>query len=126
MTEPNKRVVQRRDDGNWEVRKPGSDRASAVTSTQAEGINRARDILRNDGGGELQVRSLKGTIREQDTIPPRERPALLERLGQMRGSIIGCSLLATGDDQLIKSRGHRDKNATRRVSLSSVHGEEKS
>lgn len=74
MTKPNKRVVQQRDDGNWEVRKPGSDRASAVTPTQAEGINRARDILRNDGGGELQVRSLKGTIREQDTIPPGNDP----------------------------------------------------
>lgn len=74
MTEPNKRVVQRRDDGNWEVRKPGSDRASAVTHTQAEGIHRARDILRNDGGGELQVRSLKGTIREQDTIPSGNDP----------------------------------------------------
>lgn len=63
MTGPNKRVVQRRDDGDWEVRKPGADRASAVTSTQAEGIQRARTILGNDGGGELQVRSLKGTIR---------------------------------------------------------------
>ena len=63
MTEPNKRVVQRRSDGDWEVRKPGADRASAVTSTQAEGIQRARTILGNDGGGELQVRSLKGTIR---------------------------------------------------------------
>lgn len=74
MTEPNKRVVQRRDDGNWEVRKPGADRASAVTPTQAEGINRARNILRNDGGGELQVRSLKSTIREQDTIPRGNDP----------------------------------------------------
>lgn len=74
MTKPNKRVVQRRDDGNWEVRKPGADRASAVTPTQAEGINRARDILRNDGGGELQVRSLKGAIREQDTIPRGNDP----------------------------------------------------
>lgn len=74
MTEPNKRVVQRRDDGNWEVRKPGADRASAVTPTQAEGINRARDILRNDAGGELQVRSLKGPIREQDTIPRGNDP----------------------------------------------------
>ena len=62
MTEPNKRVVQRRSDGDWEVRKPGADRASVVTSTQAEGIERARTILGNDGGGELQVRSLKGTI----------------------------------------------------------------
>lgn len=68
MTETNKRIVQRRSDGDWEVRKPGADRASAVTSTQAEGIQRARTILGNDGGGELQVRSLNGTIRAQDTV----------------------------------------------------------
>lgn len=74
MSEPNKRVVQRRDEGNWEVRKPGADRASAVIATQAEGIDRAREILSNDGGGELQVRSLKGTIREQDTIPRGNDP----------------------------------------------------
>ncbi|GEC77097.1 DUF2188 domain-containing protein [Microbacterium maritypicum] len=74
MTVPNKRVVQRRDDGQWEVRKPGADRASAITPTQAEGISRARDILRNDGGGELGVRSVKGTIREQDTIPRGNDP----------------------------------------------------
>lgn len=74
MTQPNKRVVQRRDDGKWEVRRPGSDRASAVISTQADGINRAREILGNDGGGELQVRSLRGTIRAQDTIPRGNDP----------------------------------------------------
>ncbi len=45
MAKANKRVVQRRDDGNWEVRKPGADRASAVTPTQADGIARGREIL---------------------------------------------------------------------------------
>lgn len=74
MTEPNKRVVQHRDDGSWEVRRPGADRASAVASSQAEGIDRARKILSNCGGGELQVRSLKGTIRKQDTIPRGNDP----------------------------------------------------
>ncbi len=74
MSQPNKRVVQRRSDGDWEVRKPGADRASAITSTQSDGIQRARAILGNDGGGELQVRSLKGTIRAQDTIAPGNDP----------------------------------------------------
>ncbi|MDK9640944.1 DUF2188 domain-containing protein [Propionibacterium freudenreichii] len=74
MTDINKRVVQRRSDGDWEVRKPGADRASAVTSTQAEGIQRARTVLANDGGGELQVRSRKGTIRAQDTVAPGNDP----------------------------------------------------
>ena len=74
MGKPNKRLVQRRDDGNWEVRKPGASRASAVTPTQAAGIGRARTILGNDGGGELQVRSKKGRIRAQDTIAPGSDP----------------------------------------------------
>ena len=74
MTGPNRRIVQKRPDGNFEVRKPGSDRASAVTPTQGEGIERARQILGNDGGGELQVRGLKGPIRQQDTIKPGNDP----------------------------------------------------
>ena len=74
MSEVNRRTVQQRDDGSWEVRKPGAERASAVTPTQAKGIDRAREILGNDGGGELQVRSLRGTIRSQDTIAPADDP----------------------------------------------------
>lgn len=70
----NKRIVQKRDDGNWEVRQPGSNRASAVVETQSDGISRARDILAKDGGGELQVRGLNGTIRAQDTIAPGNDP----------------------------------------------------
>lgn len=70
----NKRVVQRRDDGKTEVRKPGASRASAIVGNQAEGIARARDILGNDGGGELQVRGLNGTIRKQDTVEPGNDP----------------------------------------------------
>jgi hypothetical protein len=70
----NKRIVQKRDDGQWEVRKPGAEKASAVTTTQAAGIDRAREILGNDGGGELQVRALNGTIRAQDTIAPGNDP----------------------------------------------------
>ncbi len=73
MSDANRRTVQQRDDGSWEVRKPGAARASAVTPTQAQGIDRAREILGN-GGGELQVRSLRGTIRAQDTIAPAADP----------------------------------------------------
>lgn len=70
----NKRVVQQRDDGRFEVVKPGGTRASAVTDTQKDGIDRARQILGNDGGGELQVRALNGSIRQQDTIHPGSDP----------------------------------------------------
>lgn len=70
----NKRIVQHRDDGNWEVRKPGAERASEVVRTQSEGIERARTILGNDGGGELQVRGRDRRIRAQDTIAPGNDP----------------------------------------------------
>lgn len=70
----NKRIVQRREDGDWEVRKPGSQRASDVMSTQGAGIERARTILENSGGGEMQIRSRRGTIRAQDTIAPGSDP----------------------------------------------------
>lgn len=74
MSGTNKRVVQQRPDGKHEVRAPGAARASAVTRTQAEGIGRAREILANDGGGELQVRGRDGTIRKQDTVAPGSDP----------------------------------------------------
>ena len=74
MTQSNKRTVQKRDDGNYEVRKPGAQRASAVTHTQSAGIDRAREILKNDGGGELAVRSDNGQIRKQDTVEPGNDP----------------------------------------------------
>lgn len=70
----NKRVVQKRDDGRFEVVKPGAARASAITETQRDGVDRARAILGNDGGGELQVRALNGSIRQQDTIQPGNDP----------------------------------------------------
>ena len=70
----NRRIVQHRDDGEWEVRKPGGRRASDVVSTQGEGISRARTILGNSGGGEMQIRSRKGTIRAQDTVAPGNDP----------------------------------------------------
>lgn len=70
----NKRIVQRRADGDWEVRKPGGRRASDVLPTQSEGIDRARTILGNSGGGEVQIRSRKGTIRAQDTVAPGNDP----------------------------------------------------
>lgn len=36
--------IERRPQGDYAVRRPGSERASAVESTQADAINRAREI----------------------------------------------------------------------------------
>jgi hypothetical protein len=70
MTNPNNRIVQPRPDGRWEVVKPHHDRASAVTDRQSDAIDRARDIVHNAGGGELQIKGRDGRIRDSDTIKP--------------------------------------------------------
>jgi len=43
----NNLYVERRPEGDYAVRKPGSERASAVEPTQAEAIERARQLNRD-------------------------------------------------------------------------------
>lgn len=71
---PNRRIVQQREDGRWEVKAPRADRASAIADTQSAAIDRARDILSNDGGGELTIKGQDGRIRDSDTVPPGNDP----------------------------------------------------
>jgi hypothetical protein len=66
----NSRYVQRRQDGDWEVVKERHERASAVTGTQSEAIDRAREIVGNAGGGELVIKDRHGHIRDSDTVAP--------------------------------------------------------
>lgn len=70
----NRRIVQQRTDKRWEVKAPKADRASSTHDTQAEAIDRAREILRNDRGGELTIKDQKGKIRDSDTVPPARDP----------------------------------------------------
>jgi len=39
--------IERRDEGDYAIRRPGSERASGVEPTQAEAIDRAREIAPN-------------------------------------------------------------------------------
>lgn len=60
--------------GGWDVRAPGSSRASAHTGTQAAATDRARDIVRNAGGGEVRIHGRDGRVRDSDTVPPGNDP----------------------------------------------------
>ncbi|MDD7812611.1 DUF2188 domain-containing protein [Mycobacterium sp. CSUR Q5927] len=71
---PNSREVVPNPDGGWDVKKPGASRASAHYDTQSEAVDRARQILQNDGGGELRTHGRDGQIRASDTIPPGNDP----------------------------------------------------
>lgn len=70
----NERHVTPHPDGGWQVTKPGSERASARTDTQADAIDRAREILGNDGGGEIVIHRPDGQIRDSDTVAPGNDP----------------------------------------------------
>lgn len=74
MSNANRRSVVPNPGGGWDVTKPGGSRASAHTDTQAEAISRAREIVTNAGGGEVQIHGRNGRIRDSDTIAPGNDP----------------------------------------------------
>ena len=74
MAEKNRHVV-RNPKGGWDVKKPGSSKASHHAETQKEAIDRAREIVKNSGGGEVRIHRADGRIRDSDTIAPgNDRP----------------------------------------------------
>jgi len=67
----NDRYIQSRGKaGGWEVIKEQHERASAVTRTKQEALDRGRDIVRNAGGGELRIKDRHGKLIDSDTIKP--------------------------------------------------------
>lgn len=61
-------------EGGWDVRKPGASRASTHHDTQQQALDRAREIVANNGGGEVRTHGRDGRIRDSDTIPPGNDP----------------------------------------------------
>ncbi|MFI7123783.1 DUF2188 domain-containing protein [Amycolatopsis sp. NPDC049868] len=72
MSEKNRHVVPN-PKGGWDVKKPGSDRASAHRNTQREATDRARAITKNTGG-ETVIHGKDGRIRDKDTSPRGNDP----------------------------------------------------
>lgn len=64
------RMVYRRKDGDWANERNDSDKASSLHRTQGEAIQAAKQMLGNQGGGELIVKGEDGKIRSKDTIAP--------------------------------------------------------
>lgn len=74
MSKPQDRTVSKRPDGTWANKRNDSDRASTVHSTQQQAIEAARQMLHNQGGGELTVQGRDGHFRSKDTIAPGNDP----------------------------------------------------
>jgi hypothetical protein len=70
----NERHVVPSPNGGWDVVAPNASRASAHVDTQAEGIDRARQIVGNTAGGEVVIHRPNGQIRDSDTVPPGNDP----------------------------------------------------
>lgn len=60
-------VVQNDERGGYDVVKEGHKRASAHTNTQKQAIKRAKEIVANQGGGEVRVQGDDGKFRAADT-----------------------------------------------------------
>jgi hypothetical protein len=80
MSKSQDRTVSRRDNGDWENKRNDAGRASSVHETQKDAVNAAKDMLKNQGGGELTTKGVDGKIRSKDTIgggndpnPPKDR-----------------------------------------------------
>ena len=73
MSGKGQHVVPR--DGNWAVRRSGSDKVTRMYETQAEAVRAAREIARNQRT-ELYIHGRDGLIREResfgrDPFPPK-------------------------------------------------------
>jgi len=67
-------MVFRRDDDMWANKRYDAGKASSLHKTQGEAEKAAREMLINQGGGELVIKGLDGKIRSKDTIPPGNDP----------------------------------------------------
>ncbi|SEL64674.1 DUF2188 domain-containing protein [Nitrosovibrio tenuis] len=74
MSKDRDRTISKRSDGNWENKRNDADRASSLHKTQREAVQTAKEMLKNQGGGELTTKGVHGEIRSKDTIAPGNDP----------------------------------------------------
>ncbi|MFQ5715449.1 MAG: DUF2188 domain-containing protein, partial [Candidatus Scalinduaceae bacterium] len=58
----------------WANKRNDASKASSLHKTQKDAENSARQMLKNQGGGELTTKGLDGRIRSKDTIAPGNDP----------------------------------------------------
>ncbi len=68
------RSVYQRPNGDWVNKRNDAERAGSVHQTQKEAWDVARQMLQQEGGGELTVMGIQGKIVSKDTIAPGSDP----------------------------------------------------
>ena len=74
MSKGRDRMVYKRADGKWVNKRNDATKASSVHTTQRSAEETAREMLHNQGGGELITKGIDGRIRSKDTISPGNDP----------------------------------------------------
>jgi hypothetical protein len=74
MSKDRDRTIFRRDNGQWANKRNDAGKASSLHRTQKDAIDAAKNMLQNQGGGELTTKGLNGKIRSKDTIAPGNDP----------------------------------------------------
>lgn len=69
----NDRYVVNHSDG-WAVRAPKAERASGIFETQSQAERAAKQIVQNNGGGEVRIQGRNGQWRDSDTVAPGNDP----------------------------------------------------
>lgn len=63
------RYVRPNLDGGWDVIKEGHRRVSAHSASREEAVDRARELAKSDGGGEVRVMNKYGKLVKRATVP---------------------------------------------------------
>jgi hypothetical protein len=74
MAKGRDRTVYRNKAGKWVNKRNDATRAGSTHRTQKEAQDAARDMLKNQGGGELTTKGVNGKIRDKDTVAPGNDP----------------------------------------------------
>lgn len=64
------RYVKKASGRGWDVIKEGHRRATAHGATKADAVKTARELVRLEGGGEVQVLNGTGKVVDARTVPP--------------------------------------------------------
>lgn len=78
MAKKSDRIVGPHPKGGWQAKAPGAKRASVRTDMQKAAMDKTRNIVENQGGGEMTVQGKDGRIRQKNTIKPGNDPRNIE------------------------------------------------
>lgn len=70
----NYHVMKNKGLGKWEAKREKAERVAGFYDTQTEAEKAAKRMSANSGGGEVRIHSLKGPIRDSDTVAPGNDP----------------------------------------------------